>query len=47
MANTKSAKKKTRVIYPRFYWLVRWFPRISQWLSERFSPRLREGPSVR
>jgi len=33
-------KKKRRVIYPRFYWLVRWFPRISQWLSVRFAPRI-------
>ena len=40
-------KKKTRVIYPRFYWLVRWFPRISQWLSERFGPRLRDHRSAR
>ena len=39
--------KKTRVIYPRFYWLVRWFPRISQWLSERFGPRLRDRRSAR
>lgn len=34
------AKKRRRLVFPRFYWLVRWFPRISQWLSERFAPRL-------
>jgi hypothetical protein len=33
-------KKRRRVIYPRVYWIVRWFPRISQWISTRFAPRL-------
>ena len=33
-------KKRRRVIYPRFYALVRWFPRISRWLSEHVGPRL-------
>ncbi len=37
------AKKKRRIVFPTFYWLVRWFPRISQCLSDRFAPRL--GPS--
>jgi hypothetical protein len=32
--------KKRRIVYPRFYWLVRWFPRISEWLAERFGPRM-------
>jgi short-subunit dehydrogenase len=39
--------KKRRVIYPRVYGLVRWFPRISQWLSERVGPRVRDRRSPR
>jgi short-subunit dehydrogenase len=29
-----------RVFYPRFYGVVRWFPRISRWFMDRFAPRL-------
>lgn len=34
-------KKKARLIYPRFYTLTRWFPRISNWLAGKLTPRLK------
>lgn len=38
-------RRKRRVVFPRFYWLVRWFPRISQWFSETLGPRLPARPA--
>ena len=34
-------RRRARFFYPRFYALARLFPRISQWLSGRFAPRLK------
>lgn len=36
--------RRARLVYPRFYALARWFPRISRWLSARFAPRLPARP---
>jgi short-subunit dehydrogenase len=36
-------RRRVRLVYPRFYSLARWFPRIAAWLSVRLAPRL---PSV-
>lgn len=33
-------RRRARLIYPRFYALARWFPGLSGWFAERFSPRL-------
>lgn len=33
-------KRRARLIYPRFYAVVRWFPRLAAWLAARFAPRL-------
>ena len=33
-------RRRPRLIYPRFYTLARWFPRLAQLLSARFAPRL-------
>ena len=33
-------RRKKRFIYPRFYALARWFPRIAGWLSARLAPRV-------
>jgi short-subunit dehydrogenase len=32
-------KKKARLVYPYFYRTGMWFPNISRWFSNRFSPR--------
>jgi short-subunit dehydrogenase len=32
-------KKKARLVYPYFYVAGMWFPNISRWFSNRFSPR--------
>jgi short-subunit dehydrogenase len=34
-------RRKARVIYPRFYWLSRWFPGITSWFLATFTPALR------
>lgn len=31
-------RRKARVIYPRFYWLSRWFPGTTSWFLDRFTP---------
>jgi short-subunit dehydrogenase len=31
-------KKHARIIYPRFYYLSRWFPSIARWAVDAFSP---------
>lgn len=36
-------KKKSRVIYPRFNILARWFPGMTRWLMDRFTPPLRRS----
>jgi short-subunit dehydrogenase len=36
-------RRKSRVIYPGFYALARWFPRIAGWLSARLAPRIGDG----
>jgi short-subunit dehydrogenase len=33
-------RRSRRFIYPRFYVLARWFPRIAAWLSAKLAPRL-------
>ena len=33
-------RRRARLVYPRFYAVVRWFPRLSRWIAERFAPRL-------
>jgi short-subunit dehydrogenase len=33
-------RRNKRLIYPRFYALARWFPRISAWLASRVAPRV-------
>lgn len=30
--------KRARIIYPRLYGIVLWFPRISRWFSAKFAP---------
>lgn len=32
--------RRRRLVYPGFYGLVRWFPRLAQWLVQRVAPRL-------
>ncbi|MGZ3425893.1 MAG: SDR family NAD(P)-dependent oxidoreductase, partial [Polyangia bacterium] len=34
-------RRRARLFYPRFYGLVRWFPRLSAWMAALFAPRLR------
>jgi len=34
------ARRRARMFYPRFYALLRWFPRLSQWLAARFAPKI-------
>ena len=34
-------KKRPRVIYPRFNALARWFPTITRWFMDRFTPPLK------
>jgi short-subunit dehydrogenase len=34
------ARRRARLFYPRFYGVVRWFPRISRWFSALFAPKL-------
>jgi len=36
-------KKKARIIYPRAYGVVLWFPRLARWVTARFSPPLRRS----
>jgi short-subunit dehydrogenase len=33
-------RRRARLIYPRFYAVLRWFPRISGFIAERIAPRL-------
>jgi short-subunit dehydrogenase len=33
-------RRRARMIYPRFYALLRWFPRLSQWFAARFAPKV-------
>lgn len=33
-------RRRARLFYPRFYTLLRRFPRLSQWFAARFSPKL-------
>jgi short-subunit dehydrogenase len=33
-------RRRARLFYPRFYALLRWFPRLSQWLAARFAPQV-------
>lgn len=33
-------RRRTRLIYPRYYAVVRWFPRISAWFTSVFAPRV-------
>ena len=33
-------RRKKRMIYPRYYAVVRWFPRISAWFTALFAPRV-------
>lgn len=33
-------RRALRVFYPRYYGVVRWFPRLSRWLVDRVAPRL-------
>jgi short-subunit dehydrogenase len=33
-------RRRRRLIYPGFYALARWFPRIAGWLSARLAPRV-------
>lgn len=37
-------RRKRRFIYPSFYALARWFPRIAGWLSARLAPRVGVHP---
>jgi short-subunit dehydrogenase len=32
------ARRTARIIYPRVYGIVRWFPNLSRWFTLRFSP---------
>jgi short-subunit dehydrogenase len=32
-------RKRPRVIYPRIYVLARWFPSLTRWVMDHFSPR--------
>jgi short-subunit dehydrogenase len=32
-------RRKNRVIYPRFNALARWFPTVTRWLMDRYTPR--------
>jgi short-subunit dehydrogenase len=34
-------RRHARVIYPRFYWLSRWFPGVTGWFLDRFTPPLK------
>ena len=34
-------RDRARVVYPRIYGLARWFPTITRWVMDRFSPALR------
>lgn len=36
-------KRKRRVIYPRVYGVVNWFPSITRWMMDRYTPSLRDG----
>ena len=37
-------RKRARVIYPRIYWLARWFPGRTRFVTDRLTPRLpRQG----
>ncbi len=33
--------RRARIIYPRFYWLARWFPGVTAWVLARYTPALR------
>jgi short-subunit dehydrogenase len=33
-------RRKARIIYPRAYGIVLWFPRLSRWFTGRFSPAM-------
>ena len=34
-------RRRPRIIYPRTYGIVRWFPYLARWFTARFSPPLR------
>jgi short-subunit dehydrogenase len=40
-------RRSRRLFYPRFYAVLRWFPRLSQWVASRVSPRLGEPIEAR
>jgi short-subunit dehydrogenase len=38
-------RRRTRLIYPRYYTFARWFPLLSRWFANRFAPRLQHVTS--
>jgi hypothetical protein len=38
-------RKRPRVVYPRLYAVALWFPRISRWVTARWSPPVRRLPA--
>lgn len=36
------ASRSARLVYPAFYLSTRWFPALSQWVSETFAPKAKE-----
>jgi hypothetical protein len=38
-------RRRARLFYPRFYALVRWFPKISRWLTALAAPKLPARPA--
>jgi hypothetical protein len=40
-------RRKRRLIYPRLFTVLRWFPGVSRWFAERFAPRLDAAPRAK
>jgi short-subunit dehydrogenase len=39
-------RRRARVIYPRAYTMTRWFPGLTRWFMDRFTPPLARTPST-
>lgn len=39
---TALRQRQGTLVYPRFYYLSRWFPRVSQWVTEKMAPKPRQ-----
>lgn len=35
-----------RIIYPRIYWVARWFPGTTRWFLDKFGPKLEPGQTI-